>query len=267
MAQAGAMNTTATDPTDLTPELALAWLRRWDDQQATFFADREERFDVIIDVIGHVIDRPDPLVVDLGLGPGSLAHRLQKRIPGAHIVGVDMDPLLLGLASTAYGGPRFRTVQADLRNGDWLDRLELDRAPDAFISTTALHWLEREPLMACLQRASSALASSGCVVDGDHLYELDAAHGLDEVNRRVAQEAGRRAGGSTGEGWQEWWDAALAAPELTHLAEARARIDLDHPVADKASVHDYLEALRAGGCREAGQVWQCGDDRVIVGLR
>ena len=68
-----------------------------------------------------------------------------------------MDPLLLGLADAACGGERFRTVRADMRRPGWWDELGLDRAPEAIVSTTALHYLEREPLMACL------LYTSRCV--------------------------------------------------------------------------------------------------------
>lgn len=253
--------------TTLDRQSALAWLQRWDDQQATYFADRETRFAVICDVLEHVLDRPDPLVVDLGVGPGSLSQRVLARMPEARVVGVDMDPLLLGLAETAYGSDRFRTVQAELRQDGWLDALELDRAPDAFVSTTALHWLEREPLTRVLHAAVAALAPGGVVVDGDHLYELDGGPRLDELNRVIAERLGERAGRTEAEDWAEWWRAVDQAPELASLRERRAQVDLSHEVVDRPTVHDYLSALREGGCREAGQVWQAGGDRVVVGLR
>ncbi|KNX36804.1 class I SAM-dependent methyltransferase [Luteipulveratus halotolerans] len=254
-----------TSTQTLTPEAALTWLQRWDAQQATYFTDREERFEVICDVVEHVLDRPDPLIVDLGVGPGSLATRLLQRLPGARVVGADMDPLLLGLAERAYGGDRFRTVRVDLRTDGWLDALELDRAPDAFVSTTALHWLDRPALMRLLTTASSALVPGGVVVDGDHLY--DGARSLDELTRVLADRAADRAGRVEGEDWRAWWDAVPAAPELAALRDARARVDLAHDVHDLPSTADYLQAMRDGGCSQVGQVWQVGDDRVVVGLR
>ena len=105
---------------------AVAWLDRWDDQQSVFFVDREERFAVIGDVVEHLVERPDPLIVDLGCGPGSLSARLLARLPGARVVGVDMDPRLLGLADAACGGERFRTVRADMRRPGSVSYTHLD---------------------------------------------------------------------------------------------------------------------------------------------
>lgn len=250
-----------------TPDQARHWLRRWDAQQATYFVDREERFEVICDVVESVIGRPDPLVVDLGVGPGSLSQRLLHRLPHARVVGADMDPLLLGLAQQAYGDDRFRVVRVDLRQDGWLDALELDRAPDAFVSTTALHWIEREPLMRVLSAAAQALAPGGVFVDGDHLYDGDSSPRIDQLTRTIAEGAAHRAGRTDAEDWATWWQAVEAAPELSDLWRERLQADLGHEVRDLPTPNDYLTALRRGGCQEAGQVWQVGDDRVVVGLR
>lgn len=264
---------------------ALTWIDRWDAQQAAFFADREERFAVICDVVKRAVDRPDPLIVDLGCGPGSLSARLLARIPDARVVGVDADPLLLGLAESAYGDATddegahdrasFRTVQIDLRGAKWWDGLGLDRAPDAIVSTTALHYLEPGTLSRVLRTVAGGLAEGGVFVDGDHLYEgagTARPHPLDEVARTVAAGARERALAAApprelGEGWPDWWAAARRAPELAHLAATRPTTDLAHRGSVRATCQDYLDALRSGGCRNAGVVWQCGDDRVVVGLR
>ncbi|MGW4369495.1 class I SAM-dependent methyltransferase [Nocardia takedensis] len=82
----------------LDAERARYWVRRWDRQQEHYMPDREQRFEVIGDVLIELLDRPDPLIVDLGVGPGTLSERLLRRIPEATVVGVDADPLLLGLA-------------------------------------------------------------------------------------------------------------------------------------------------------------------------
>lgn len=254
--------------TDLpTPDQAQRWLRRWDDQQATYFTDREERFEVICDVLERCLTRPDPLIVDLGVGPGSLAQRILQRLPQARIVGADMDPLLLGLAERAYGTERFRVVQVDLRSDDWPAALELERAPDAFVSTTALHWLERLPLRRLVSAAAQSLAAGGVFVDGDHLYTTPDRSGFDDLTRWVAERSADRAGRSDAEDWREWWDAVKEAPELAGLREARDQTDLAHDVHDRPTVEDYLDALREGGCHQVGQVWQVGDDRVVVGRR
>lgn len=262
---AGYMTTTTTDHP--TPDQARQWLQRWDDQQAIYFTDREERFEVICDVLEHTLTRPDPLIVDLGVGPGSLATRILHRIPQARVVGADMDPLLLGLARAAYGSERFRVQQVDLRSDDWPSALDLDRAPDAFVSTTALHWLERVPLRRLVSHAARLLAPGGVFVDGDHLYVTPDRSGLDEVTRAVAERSAERLGRRQAEDWEQWWRAVREAPELAGLLVAREETDLTHPIEDPPTVDDYLEALRDGGCTQVGQVWQVGDDRVVVGRR
>lgn len=250
----------------LTPERAQYWLDRWDRQQEYYMPDREERFAVIGDVLDELIERPDPLIVDLGIGPGSLAHRLLRRKPAASIVGVDADPLLMGLAEVAYEDKRIRTVYADLREPDWYERLALDRTPDAFVSTTALHWMNREPLGALIATCARTLSAGGLFVDGDHLYEGETGQRLDALARSLTQRRFDRAGVRRSEDWAAWWQAVQAAPELTELLNARAG-GFEHTVDDRASVHDYLSFLRQQGFAEAGTVWQVGDDRIIVGIR
>jgi SAM-dependent methyltransferase len=247
-------------------ERALYWLDRWDRQQEYYMPDREERFAVIADVVQELVERPDPLVVDLGIGPGSLAVRLLERIPGATIVGIDADPLLRGLADLAHGSDRLRTVAGDLREDTWFATLGLERAPDAFVSTTALHWMNRGPLRTLIARCGTELAPGGVFVDGDHLYEGPAAPRLDALARRLTLRRGERNGNPREEDWEAWWRAVDAAPELADLVAARAG-GFAHTVDDKPTVHDYVAFLREGGFAEAGHVWQVGDDRIVVGVK
>ncbi|MGV0743765.1 class I SAM-dependent methyltransferase [Mycolicibacterium sp. XJ870] len=249
----------------LTTELAQQWLQRWDRQQEYYMPDREERFDVVIDIVEEVVGRADPLVVDLGVGPGSLAQRLVSRIPQAQVVGVDADPLLIGLGTTARPDDRIRTVLADLREPGWFDALDLDRAPDAYVSSTALHWMNRAPLQALLHRCGATIAAGGVFVDADHLYEGPDGAALDELARALTTRRAARQGNRANEDWEQWWTAVEAAPELAGLVRERNG-GFAHVVDDRPTVHDYLDFLRSGGFREAGILWQIGDDRVIAGL-
>ena len=86
----------------LSQAVAGAWIDRWDAQQQSYLPDREERFTALIDAVQECAGRPDPLVLDLGCGPGSLATRLLERIPAATVVAVDADPLLLALGRAAW---------------------------------------------------------------------------------------------------------------------------------------------------------------------
>src|SRR5215471_4088492 len=114
----------------------MQWINRWDAQQQWYMPDREERFTVLIDAVEAAAGRDDPLVLDLGCGPGSLAVRLLDRMPAARVVAIDTDPLLLELGRAAHGGrPGLRFADQDLRVPGWAGRLELGRAVDAAVST------------------------------------------------------------------------------------------------------------------------------------
>jgi trans-aconitate methyltransferase len=84
--------------------------------------------------------------------------RLLDRFPAAAVVGVDADPLLLGLARSAYfDRSGLRIVGRDLRVDDWVTAVG-EGGFDAVVSTTALHWLTPTELTAVY-----ALALSCCV--------------------------------------------------------------------------------------------------------
>lgn len=249
----------------LTNERARYWLDRWDRQQEYYMPDREERFDAVIDIVEEVVGQRSPLVVDLGIGPGSLAHRLVDRIPSATVVGVDADPLLLGLGSAARPDDRIRTVLTDLRDPGWVEALGLDRAPDAYVSSTALHWMNREPLRNLLGQCGANIASGGVFVNADHLYEGPTAPTLDLLARALTTRRAERRQSRHGEDWDEWWSAVEKAPELADLVRDRDG-GFDHVVDDKPTIADYLVFLREGGFAEAGTLWQVGDDRVIAGI-
>src|SRR5215475_9871320 len=97
--------------------VARSWIDRWDAQQQAYLPDREDRFAVLIDAVQECAGRADPLVLDLGCGPGSLSVRLLDRIPAATVVAIDADPLLLALGRAAWSdrAGRLRFAAQDLR--------------------------------------------------------------------------------------------------------------------------------------------------------
>jgi trans-aconitate methyltransferase len=86
---------------ELDRDTALDWIERWDRQQEESLPDREDRFTALIDAVEEGTGRPDPLVLDLGCGPGSLAVRLLDRLPRATVIGIDADPVSLALGQAA----------------------------------------------------------------------------------------------------------------------------------------------------------------------
>ncbi len=252
----------------VTRQKALQWLERWDRQQEFYMPDREERFTVIADVLEAVTNRADPLVVDLGAGPGSLSARLLDRFAGAQLVAVDSDSLLLGLARAAYADrTRLRIVEQDLREPDWTAALQLPRAADAVVSTTALHWLTAPQLASLYAQCATLLAPGGVLVNGDHLFDTPTRPRLASVSRQIRETRASQYRSPDAEDWATWWDAAQQARELRELVTERGPVPIDHSLPDPPGLDDHIAALRNAGFTEVGTVWQRGDDRVLVALR
>jgi SAM-dependent methyltransferase len=268
--------------TGLTRATATAWIDRWDAQQQDFLPDREERFTVLIDAVQECAGRPDPLVLDLGCGPGSLAVRLLAQIPAATVVAIDADPLLLALGESAWAdglpadGPggrpagSLRFADQDLRVPGWSGALGLDRPADAAVSTTALHWLPPDALAAMYAEVATVLRPGGLVLNGDHLAEDEAvAPSLVRLGRALNErEERRRAPHGRAETWTGWWDAVQADPAFAALvAERRRRSpESEHHGSPSGRLSVHVDALRAAGFAEVGSIWQRGDNRLLCGV-
>ncbi|GGK74673.1 methyltransferase [Sphaerisporangium melleum] len=242
---------------------ARAWVRRWDRQQENYLPDREERFTVVGDVVaGVTAGGPPPLILDLGCGPGSMSVRLAGRFPGAAVVGVDQDPVLLALARDAYRDIA-RFADADLAAPGWSKELGLTGPVDAIVSSTALHWIPEDRLGGLYEEAATLLRPGGVLVNADNLYDEQPA--VARLAAAVLKERAARAGAG-GEDWATWWRAVTAEPALAAAVAERQRRGARGGLTE-LSVRRHAELLRAGGFREVGTVWQAGDDVVLVAVR
>jgi len=256
---------------------AAAWIDRWDEQQQEYMPDREERFTALIDAVAEAAGRPDPLVLDLGCGPGSLAVRLLDAIPAARVVAIDADPLLLALGRAALAsrlaerdGPGIEFADRDLRRPGWSRTLGLDRLADAAVSTTALHWLAPGALAAMYAELATALRPGGVLLNGDHLAEdEESAPTLTRLQGALGESAvRRRSSGQPAETWADWWEAVRADPDLSGLAAARQRrsLESEHHGAPSGRLAVHVGALRAAGFAEVGTLWQHGDNRLLCAV-
>jgi SAM-dependent methyltransferase len=263
-----------TDLQKLDAAAARDWVERWDRQQEVYMADREERFTALIDAVEAAAGRPDPLVLDLGCGPGSLAVRLLGRLPSATVVAVDADPVTLLLGRAAYASvPGLRFVDLDLRTVAWASRLGLEagRPVDAVVSTTALHWLSAAELHGLYATLAGLLRPGGLFLDGDHLHVDETSHpALVRLERALEEREDRRRypdGHADGaENWNEWWQAVAQDQALAEAEAERAR-GLVHHSNEGAQLAVHADALRAVGFAEVGTLWQRGSSRVLCGVR
>ncbi len=254
----------------ISAEQAQAWIRRWDAQQRAYLPDREDRFTALLDAVEEAVGRPDPVVLDLGCGPGSLAVRLLDRMPQATVVAVDADPLLLALGRAAFAdrlGLCF--VDADLRVPGWSGRIDLARKPDAAISTTALHWLPPAALAALYAELAGLLRRGGLVLNGDHLAEDDGAPALRRLGRAlIEREEQRRFPSGHPETWTDWWSAAAADAGLSPLYAEREsrRVESEHHGSPSGRLSVHVDSMRTAGFAEVGTLWQRGENRLLCAV-
>lgn len=257
------------------PAAARSWIERWDRQQEVYVAEREDRFTALIDAVEAGAGRPDPLILDLGCGPGSLGVRLLERLPGAVVIAVDADPVTLSLGRAAYDGVRgLRFEDADLRMPGWSGRIGLppQRKLDAVVSTTALHWLSPAELTSLYADLAGLLKPGGLFLDGDH-FRLDEVSSpvLSRLDREMEEQESRRrfpdARTGRAEDWTQWWRAAEGDASLVVAAAERDHRGVGHHGSESVQFALHTAALGAAGFAEIGTLWQRGANRLLCAVR
>lgn len=252
-----------------------AWQESWDRQQEFYLPDREERFRVMLDMT-EALTGPEPLVLDLACGTGTISGRLLRRLPGARSTGVDLDPALLTIARGAFADEeRVEFVTADLTDPDWTRSLP-HRRYDAVLTATALHWLRTSQLDVLYGQIADLLRDGGVFLNADHMTDEAAPRINAAVHAHTeARKDRERADGA--QDWAAWWRAVADDPTLAEPARRRFGLlgDPRHPSVprsapqgDRPTTTDWhLRALRDAGFAEARQVWCSASDAVVAALR
>jgi SAM-dependent methyltransferase len=241
------------------------WLARWDAQQQRHIPDREERFTAMVDAV-EAFAGPEPRVLDLGCGPGSLSARVLDRVPGATVVAIDADPVLLAIGRGALATRKqLQFVDADLR-ADWVSALPSPGPYDAAVSTTALHWLGLEQLVGLYHALAGVLGPGAVFLDGDRVDFDHDQRVIATGAREVRPEWPDAALGA--EDYDAWWAAVIAEPGLAGEVAERAWRWHTHPHEDEAHSYEFhRSALFAAGFVEVGTLWQHLANRVLVAIR
>ena len=116
----------------------------------------------------RLLDIPAPTIVDLGVGTGALAARCLSVRPDARLIGIDLDPAMLGLAS----GRLAERSNVELRTGNFLE----SPVPscDAIVACVALHHVSTpEKKQELYRTCARALRSGGLLVSADYFPARD----------------------------------------------------------------------------------------------
>ncbi|MFF7840123.1 class I SAM-dependent methyltransferase [Streptomyces ossamyceticus] len=242
-----------------------AWQRSWDRQQEWYMPDREERFRVMLDMVGALVG-PEPRVLDLACGTGSITSRLFARFPQAVSTGVDLDPALLTIAEGTFEGDRRVTfVTADLTDPEWPTQLPYD-AYDAVLTATALHWLHSEPLAALYGQVAELVRDGGVFMNADHMIDetTPRINAAERAHRHAAMDQAKANGVVD---WAEWWQLAAQDPALAAPTARRFEIYGEHADGDMPSPAWHARVLREKGFAEARPVWCSPSDTLLLAVK
>jgi trans-aconitate methyltransferase len=242
-------------------------LASWDQQQGAYIAEREARFNAQLDVL-ELSAGQDFHVLDLACGPGSLSQRILQRFPQARVTAMDLDPLLLAIARGALEqyGERIRIIQADLADPACFSLLD-GPAPQAVVSSTALHWLMPEELGVLYRNIAGLLPDGGVFLNADH-QRFDHRHPhLKTLSERHDAQTQQRAWQDGVEDWDRWFAKVQELPELAQYRQVRESLFAGRPVPPATAIDFQLASLHQAGFTEAGPVWQLLDDFVIAGWK
>ncbi|MFH9469944.1 class I SAM-dependent methyltransferase [Streptomyces clavifer] len=242
-----------------------SWQQSWDRQQEWYMPDREERFRVMLDMVEAVVG-PEPRVLDLACGTGSITDRLLTRFPRASSTGVDLDPALLAIARGTFDGDdRVTFVTADLKDPAWPGKLP-HTSYDAVLTATALHWLHSEPLAALYGQLGQLVREGGVFMNADHMIDTDTPriNAAERAQRHAAMDRARADGALD---WAQWWALAAKDPVLAAPTAERFRIYGEHADGDMPSPRWHAGTLREAGFGEARTVWASPSDSLVLAVK
>jgi SAM-dependent methyltransferase len=244
--------------------LDVAGLRRsWDWQQGALEPGREESFSLMLDFVGLVVGQP-ARVLDLACGTGSIAERVVSRFPQARVTAVDIDPVTLNLARTAFADdPRVEVLERDLRDPGWAEGLP---SPfDAVLTATALHWLREDHLLMLYRRLGGLLRPGGVFANRDHMpIETET---LAEAAKETLAQHVRAADRSGADPWRGWWERIEREPGLAAEVAERARRFSGSTASFLRPVSWHRGRLLEASFSSAAAVWRWGNDALLVAVR
>lgn len=241
-------------------------LNNWDIQQSAYIAHRETRFEAVLDVLS-MTTCDNFHVVDIGCGPGTFSMRLLNRFPKARVTAIDLDPLLLTIAREALSEHKDRIdfIHADIASPDCFALI--NDAPQAVVSSTAIHWLMPEQQTVLYRHLFDLLAAGGIFMNADH-QRFDARHprqkALAEMHDIHTQQLAWKQGAQD---WDTWFTDVLKYAPLQEMQAEREKIFAGRPLPLPTPVTCQLAMLQLAGFTETGTIWQFLDDYVIAGWK
>jgi SAM-dependent methyltransferase len=241
------------------------WASRWDRFQECYVPQREAQVAHMLDYAEHWC-RARPLrALDLCSGPGTIAARLLRRQPDAHVVALDGDAWLLELGRRSTAGVA-AWIEADVRDERWSEAIPA-ASLHAIFSMTALHWLDHETLARVYAAAARLLVPDGLLLNADLLPAGDGST-IGSVGRdRLFRWQSARTRDGAGIDWGTFWSDARDEPAFADLFARRDRNLGMRPGVRALSAVGHVTALRNAGFRDAAEIWRVDAAAILVAVR
>ena len=125
---------------DIKRSTMAAYDAQWRGHDESAAAERRKRLSSVADpLISMVLPLTDKVVVDLGMGTGTLAYRAMEMSPPRRMIGVDFSSHGLKVARAVSNHSRFREIDIELVKGD-LEQLPIaSRSADAVMSQATIN--------------------------------------------------------------------------------------------------------------------------------
>ncbi len=138
-------------------------LSEYDHRIRTFIPNYDEMLDEVAALMA-LVEKPQPAIIDFGIGTGALAMRCLQVAPQARLIGIDADNEILALAYRRL--MKKRAAKLELRHGDFLSTA-LPRC-DAIVATLALHHIhDAAAKQRFYAKCYAALRRGGIFANGD----------------------------------------------------------------------------------------------------
>ncbi|MFV0374689.1 class I SAM-dependent methyltransferase [Microbacterium sp.] len=263
----------AGQPPDALTERIRERFEAWDAMHRYYFPDYDVRWERTISLIAARLATLRPLphhgglpndgrmarILDLGCGPGTLTRRLAAALPPAcRVIGVDADPLLIGLARAAQGTARFECATAGANTLG--SRFAGEGAFDIIVSSAFVHYFDSAGLLVLLRECRSLLAPGGALITVER-FAADAPTTTDVGAARDEHDVSA---------WARWWAQTRAAPDLAPLHQSSPPVttgeeDEDEPPPPTELV--FVRSLATAGFAIHGTERTPGGSTIITALR
>jgi len=140
------------------------------EQWANKFKPTKDRLDLFETMMKNIKNEKETFVLELGIGPGFLAHYLLSNLDRIEYEGLDFSNAMLTLAQkrTLVFNNRISFLKADLVNEVWTDKIK--QQPDVIVSTWSLHDLFSDTnIFNVYESVSRILPKGGIFLNGDFI--------------------------------------------------------------------------------------------------